>query len=140
MSSSTHGGFFSSLGKADLGIVISTSLPRVRMEGDELTYLVAVTNHGPATATGIQVHDVWSKPSTTFDSSRSSSACASSGVQTADCRVQRLNPGDSTELQITLRVLSLSHDPLVDVATVAGRQIDPNLLNNLALTLTPIAP
>src|ERR1700675_3956696 len=59
MSSSTHGGFFSSLGKADLGIVISTSLPRVRMEGDELTYLVAVTNHGPATATGIQVHDVW---------------------------------------------------------------------------------
>lgn len=132
-----HGGFFSTLGKADLVLAVAASADHVRHEGDTITYVATVTNNGPGTATGVSLSNVWSKPQTTFDGQRSSSRCAGS-VQQVACPIGELVPGQTISFTIVLDVLSLTDDPLIDFMSVAGKQLDPVPDNNRAVVRTKI--
>lgn len=134
-----HGGFFSTLGIADLRLTMTSSPRNVAPQGDRVVYSIEVQNMGPGTATGVVLGDSWSKPDTIFDAARSSPQCSGLGPQQAKCELGTLTPGTIAFLTIVLDVNSANLDfPLVDFAIVSSRQKDPTPDDNRAVNRTAI--
>jgi uncharacterized repeat protein (TIGR01451 family) len=111
---------------ADVAIVKSTASPVV--PGEEATYSLTVTNHGPDTATNVVVSDPL--PSGLSFVSASPECAEASGTVT--CTVASLASGASQTFTVTANVAASADDcaNLRNTATVTNDVFDPNTSNN----------
>ncbi len=116
---------------ADLAIVKTG--PALVTEGDTYSYSLAVTNNGPATATGVTVTDVL--PANTAYVSSSAGCSQASGTVT--CTTGTLASGGSTSFTITVKALSAG-SVIANTGTVAADQFDPNTANNTSTASTTL--
>ncbi|HEX9984262.1 MAG TPA: DUF11 domain-containing protein [Thermoanaerobaculia bacterium] len=117
---------------ADVAIV-KTAPSGTFIGGSNITYTLAVTNNGPAVADDVTVTDVLPPGSTLVSASPS---CT--GTTTVTCAVGTLTSGATANLSITI-TLPQSGGPLVNTATVAATQTDPNLANNTSTATITVA-
>jgi uncharacterized repeat protein (TIGR01451 family) len=110
---------------ADMAIVKTATPNGTVREGDPLTYSLAVTNNGPATATNVIVTDTL-PPDVTYLSSNPPQCSEANGIVT--CLLGTMNNGGTA----TATILTLAAAPgiAINTATVAADQSDPNLANN----------
>ncbi len=118
---------------ADLSVSI-VSTPNPTIVNQILRYTVAVTNNGPATATGVFLTNVL-PASITFISC--SGNCAVNG-QVVTCNVGTLASGAGTAAIISVR--TTASGSILDTATVTGDQLDLNPNNNFASMKTTVLP
>lgn len=116
--------------QADLEITISQS-PVSPFEGDNSTYTMIVTNHGPSSADGIVVTDIL-PAGVTFVSADQS--CDRSG-ETVVCALGSLANNSSASIQLVVN--TPVSGTLTNVAQVSSTTTDTQLANNSAsLTMT----
>jgi uncharacterized repeat protein (TIGR01451 family) len=125
---------------ADLSVAISgpggASLDSVTI-GNNLTYVVIVTNSGPGAATGVTLTDVL--PSTvSIVSANTGQGTILQVGNTLTTSMGTLATGVSAALRIV--VTPDSTGKLVHTATVTGDEIDPNPTNNSAEADTQVNP
>ena len=116
---------------ADLAIVKTG--PALVTEGNTYSYSLAVTNNGPATATGVTVTDVL-PTNTTYVSA---SAGCLQAADTVTCTAGTLASGASTSFTITVTAGS-ALSVINNTGTVAGNQFDPNTANNTSTVRTTL--
>ena len=102
-------------------------------EGNTYSYSLAVTNNGPATATGVTVTDVL--PTNTTYVSASAGCLQAAGTVT--CTAGTLASGASTSFTITVTAGS-ALSVINNTGTVAGNQFDPNTANNTSTVRTTL--
>jgi len=126
---------------ADLAIT-ETGTPNPVVAGQKETYTIAVTNHGPLTATGVIAQDAWwaasgIKGGIAFKSvSATQGSCTQSGAGIS-CDLGSLANGAAAT--ITLVLQPRSKGTLSDTATVSGNEYDPNAGNNSSTVLTTVS-
>ena len=120
---------------ADMAIVKTASPSPNVAEGDTLTYTLAITNNGPATATNVMVTDplptdlIYSSVFTT------AGTCSEAGG-TVTCLLGTMaNAGTAT---VTILTLAGTPGTATNTATVSADQTDPNLLNNTSTQVETI--
>ncbi|MEX1007253.1 MAG: DUF11 domain-containing protein, partial [Acidimicrobiia bacterium] len=122
----------------DLGVEKSDD-PDPVVAGNQLTYTVTVTNHGPADATGVVVTDTLD-PNTTFVSTSLGADCQhAAGVVT--CQIGNLASAAFVNFTITVTVLPgapVGTDTLDNHVEVSGDQPDWNPDNNTDDELTSV--
>ncbi len=111
---------------------IAKTGPALVTEGDNVVYTLTARNLGPTIATGVTVTDPV-PAGTTFVSAGPGCAHAA-GVVT--CTAGTLNPGQTVTFTFTVQAGSGAF--IVNTATIAGNQPDPNLANNTATFTTEI--
>jgi uncharacterized repeat protein (TIGR01451 family) len=112
---------------ADMAIVKTATPANTVPEGDPLTYTLAVTNNGPATATNVIVTDPLPSDVTYLSSSSTLGTC-SQADGTVTCQLgTMINTATAT---VTILTLAAAPGTAVNTATVAADQTDPNLTNN----------
>jgi uncharacterized repeat protein (TIGR01451 family) len=126
---------------ADLSITKSAA-PNPVLSGNRLIYTLTVTNNGPKGATGVTVTDPL-PDSVHFNSVGSSQgSCIRSAAKpvpkdgTVTCSLGNLANGATAS--ITIVVTSTTPGTLTNAATVSGKEIDPNPLNNSATATTSV--
>ena len=123
---------------ADLGISLIDA-PDPILHGTTLTYVAILTNAGPSGATGVTLTDVL-PPDVAFVSSiPGSPTCALAGA-TLTCNMGALAAGATTSVTIKVTVTAPAGSTIVNTATVAANEVDPNPANNSATTTTTVAP
>src|SRR5439155_1628664 len=110
---------------ADLSIV-KTDLADPVTAGDDLTYELAVTNNGPADATGVQTSDTL--PAGTTLVSATGGGTESGGTVTWD--LGSVVNGTTTTVQITVNVNPGRTADLSNTASVTSTTTDPNAAND----------
>ena len=127
---------------ADLSIG-NTATPSPVLSGGRLTYTLTVTNHGPQSATGVDVTD--SLPlSVHFDSvtsakgtcTRTSTTSPKPKDGSVTCNLGTLGSGASAA--ITVVVTATTPGTVTNTAMVAGDKHDPNPANNSATAVTRV--
>ncbi len=111
---------------ADVAIV-KTATPNPATEGTLLTYSLAVTNNGPASATNVTVTDTLPSVMTYLSSNTTQGSCTEAGG-TVTCLLGTMpNAGTAT-----ISILAIPGTPGVvsNTATVTADQTDPNPANN----------
>jgi uncharacterized repeat protein (TIGR01451 family) len=111
---------------ADMAIV-KTATPNPVTEGTPLTYSLAVTNNGPASATNVTVTDTLPSSVTYLSSTSTLGTCSEAGG-IVTCLVGTMaNAGTAT-----ISILTIPGQPGVisNTATVVADQTDSNLANN----------
>ncbi len=124
-------------GSANLSIEITDDRDPVRA-GEELTYTLTITNHGPADAENVVVTNV----APASDSRRFTATCQSGPSQPITCDIGTLANNATAQIDITIRVdaatvKSATGDVISNRATVASTTPDP-LLPNEATESTKI--
>ena len=116
---------------ADLAVVKTG--PTSVVPGSDLTYTVVVTNLGPAQATGVTLSD----PTPVGLTFVSASAPCAAGFP---CILGDLAVGASVTVTVTFNVPGgyTTPNPIVNTATVAGAEPDPNPSNNTDDALTGV--
>jgi uncharacterized repeat protein (TIGR01451 family) len=111
---------------ADMAIV-KTATPNPVTEGTPLTYSLAVTNNGPASATNVTVTDTLPSSVTYLSSTSTVGTCSEAGGIVTCLLGTMANAGTAT-----ITVLTIPGQPGVisNTATVTADQTDPNLANN----------
>ena len=102
-------------------------------EGGAFSYVLTVTNNGPDTATSVVVTDVI-PTNTTFVSA--TAGCVEA-AGTVTCTVASLASSTSTAFTINLTAGSTGTE-IVNTASVAGVESDPNATNNSSTVHTPL--
>ena len=118
--------------QADLMVTksVSNATPNV---GDTITFTVTVTNHGPSSATNVQVNDLLPTGLVYVSSSVSQGNYFST---TGTWTVGNVNNGAQATLTLLAQVASPTAQ--INTATAAADQFDPNSANNTAsATETP---
>jgi len=112
---------------ADLSIS-QVSTPAPVQAGSPLTYTLTIVNNGPSVATGVQVQDLLPEVVAIQSSAASQGLCnEKDGV--VDCDLGVLKVGN--EARVTIRALARTvNATAVNIATVAGDEVDPNAANN----------
>jgi uncharacterized repeat protein (TIGR01451 family) len=120
---------------ADMAIVKTASPSPTVPDGDILTYTLAVTNNGPATATDVTVTD--SLPAdVTYLSAVSTQGTCSEADGTVTCLLGTMN--DASTATVTILTLAGSPGTASNTATVSADQTDPNLTNNTSTQVETI--
>jgi uncharacterized repeat protein (TIGR01451 family) len=114
----------------DLAMAMVASPNPVRA-GVSLTYSVAVSNLGSASATGVVVTDVL--PATVVFLNASASC---SNIGTVTCNLGTLAPAQSA--MITIVVAAYTAGQITNTATASSAQVDAAPANNTATTLTNV--
>ena len=114
--------------EADLEIVKTAVPPAGALDpGEMVTYTITVTNHGPSTATGVEVTDNLpaglTSPATAGD-------CAEASPAVPTCSLGTIAPGTSKSYTITATVDSPAPPMIINTATVDGVEDDPVPGNN----------
>jgi uncharacterized repeat protein (TIGR01451 family) len=111
---------------ADMAIV-KTGTPNPVTEGTPLTYTLAVTNNGPASATNVTVTDTLPSVVTYLSSTTTQGSCSEAGG-TVTCLLGTM----ANAATATITILTLPNAPGVvsNTATVSADQTDPILTNN----------
>jgi uncharacterized repeat protein (TIGR01451 family) len=122
-----HGSSIATITTADLSItkVANATTPPV---GQTLTYLITVSNAGPASATSVVVTDVLPAGLTFQSATPAQGECA--GTTTVTCSLGTIISAASAS--ITLEVTRVSDGALSNTASVVSAQTDTNPLNNAA--------
>ena len=126
---------------ADLSIALSGS-PNAVVSGNQLTYTLTATNHGPRDATGVTVTDPLpdihfnSVSSTQGTCTRSTGTKHSPKGGTVTCSLGGLPNGGSAT--ITIGLTATRPATLTNSASVTGDQQDPELANNSATATTTV--
>ena len=122
---------------ADMAIV-KTATPNPVTEGTPLTYSLAVTNNGPASATNVTVTDLLPSVVTYLSANTTQGSCSEAGG-TVTCLLGTMaNAGTAT---ITILTLPNAPGIATNTATVSADQTDPNTANNTSTqTETVVAP
>jgi uncharacterized repeat protein (TIGR01451 family) len=112
---------------ADMAIVKTATPSPTVADGDTLTYSLAVTNNGPATATNVTVTDPLPSDVTWLQDSTTQGTCSQAGG-TVTCLLGSMNSGATA----TVTILTLAGAPgtATNIATVSADQTDSNLANN----------
>jgi len=92
-----------------------------------ITYTLAVANHGPSTATGVVVADQL-HPSVTFVSATSTQGACSQAGGVVTCSVGTMASGATVTITIVVRPTAVG--TLGNNATVTSQTADPNAANN----------
>ncbi|MGH9144319.1 MAG: choice-of-anchor tandem repeat GloVer-containing protein [Vicinamibacterales bacterium] len=121
---------------ADLTISASGS-PNPALVGGTLTYAVAVTNNGPAAATGVTVSDTLPSGLTFVSASASQGSCGQSGGLVTCALGGLANQAGAT---VTILVQPTAPGTVNNFLTVAGNEIDSAASNNSVLTTTTVNP
>jgi uncharacterized repeat protein (TIGR01451 family) len=117
----------------DLGIV--KTAPAVADRGAPLSYVLAVTNHGPGISSGYNVTD--QVPSAVTDVKTSTAGCTVTGN---DVTCVEGTLADGATFQITVSGTAPdSAQEVTNSATVTGDEVDPNSSNNAASATTTVA-
>jgi uncharacterized repeat protein (TIGR01451 family) len=111
---------------------VAKSGPAATTEGNNVTYTLVATNHGPTTATGVTVSDPVPANSTFVSASPGCALLA--GVVT--CTAGTLAPGASQSFSVTVK--AGSGGSIVNTATIGGNQTDPNGGNNSSTVTTSV--
>ena len=106
--------------------------PATTTEGNNITYTLVATNNGPTTATGVSISDP--VPANSTFVSASPGCSLSAGVVT--CAAGTLASGASQTFTVT--VTAGSGGSIVNTATIAGNQPDPNGGNNSSTVTTSV--
>ena len=122
---------------ADLGV--EKTGPATVGAGDVATYTLTARNAGPSDATGVVVSDQL-PAGTSFEGADPDGACTESdGVVT--CAVGALAAGDEVALQVRLGVpVELGDQTLLNTASIAGEQGDPDPSDNEDTATTEVGP
>jgi uncharacterized repeat protein (TIGR01451 family) len=116
------------LGDADVSLTVSAS-PSPASVGGPIAYGLAVTNAGPARASGVTVTDTL-PPNVQYRSSSGTPGCTQAG-SVVTCHFDRVSPG--TTVYGGINVTATSKNPATtNSATVAADQPDPDVSNNTA--------
>jgi len=112
---------------ADMAIVKTATPSPTVAEGDILTYSLAVTNNGPASATNVIVTDPLPSAVTYLSATTTAGTCSEAGG-TVTCLLGTMaNAGTAT---VTIVTLAGMPSVISNTATVIADQTDPNLNNN----------
>ena len=122
-------------GSADLAIT-KTDSPDPVTAGNNLTYLLTVTNSGPAQATGVVVTDTIPAGVSFVSATPSQGSCGPPNPIT--CNLGTINNGANAT--VTIVVTPTAAGPLSNTATVSGSQSDPNTSNNTDTEGTTVNP
>ncbi len=122
---------------ADVAIV-KTATPNPVTEGTPLTYTLAVTNNGPASATNVTVSDTLPSAVTFLSATTTQGSCSQAGGAVTCLLGTMANAGTAT---ITILTLPNAPGVVSNTATVSADQADSNLANNTSTqTETITAP
>ena len=111
---------------ADVAIV-KTGSPNPVTQGTPLTYTLAVTNNGPASATNVTVADTLPTSVTYLSSNTTQGSCSEAGG-TVTCLLGTMaNAGTAT---VTILTIPGTAGQISNTATVAADQTDSNQSNN----------
>src|SRR5271157_4090038 len=120
---------------ADMAIV-KTGTPNPVTEGSPLTFTLAVTNNGPASATTVTVTDVLPSLLTYLSATTTQGTCSEAGG-TVTCLLGTMaNAGTAT---ITILTIPGTPGVAVNTATVTADQTDPTPANNSSTWTESIA-
>jgi len=111
---------------ADMAIV-KTATPNPVTEGTPLTYSLAVTNNGPASATNVTVTDTLPSSVTYLSSTSTLGTCSEAGGIVSCLLGTMPNAGTAT---ITILTIPGQPGVISNTATVTADQTDPSLANN----------
>jgi len=122
---------------ADMAVV-KTATPNPVTDGTPLTYSLAVTNNGPASATDVTVTDTLPSVVTYLSSNTTQGSCSEAGG-TVTCLLGTMaNAGTAT---ITILTVPNTPGVVTNTATVTADQTDPNVANDTSSqTETILAP
>ncbi len=120
---------------ADVAIV-KTASPNPVLQGDTLTYTLAVTNNGPASATNVTVTDSLPSYVTYLSAQTTTGSCSEAGGMVT-CLLGTMASGDNE----TVTILTTAGTPgtVSNTATVTADQSDPNTGNNSSTQTETIA-
>lgn len=118
---------------SDLSIT-KTSTPPAGRIGQNLTYVLTVTNNGPTQATGVQVTDALPAGLTWVSTTPSQGSC--SGTSTVTCNLGDLASGASATVSIVVTPQAM--DTYVNTATVTSTSVDAKQSNNTATLSTVV--
>ena len=120
---------------ADVAIT-KTATPNPVPQGDPLTYTLAVTNNGPASATNVTVMDTLPSAVTFLSATTTIGTCSEAGG-TVTCLLGTM----ANAATATVTILTIAGTPSVvsNTATVTADQTDSNLANNSATQTETIA-
>jgi fimbrial isopeptide formation D2 family protein/uncharacterized repeat protein (TIGR01451 family) len=118
-------------------LAITKTAPEAVPADGEITYGLHVVNNGPSDATGVKLTDPL--PSgTQFVSA--SEGCSQAGG-TVTCEIGELKFEEERDYKVTVKApLALAGQSLVNTATVAGEQADPESKNNQSTVTTTEGP
>jgi uncharacterized repeat protein (TIGR01451 family) len=120
---------------ADMAIV-KTATPNTNVaDGDTLTYKLAVTNNGPATATNVIVTDTLPTDVTYLSVNTTAGTCSEAGG-TVTCLLGTM--ADAGTATVTVLTLAGAPGTASNTATVSADQSDPNLANNTSTQVETI--
>lgn len=115
--------------RADLSIIAAASADPSAI-GQRLTYTLTVRNGGPAIATGVQLTDDLPRGIALGQITSSQGSCG--GTDPVLCALGTLTSGAAAT--VTIDVIRTEVGTLPNRAAVNGEQLDPNAVNNFALT------
>jgi uncharacterized repeat protein (TIGR01451 family) len=110
--------------------------------GSDTTYTMTVANNGPDAATGVTLTDKLPADVTFVSASPSAANCVPGTGSTVvvTCAIGNLASGSSVPVYITVHVSDRATGLLINSATVAGDQTDPNKANNSATLGSTVNP
>jgi uncharacterized repeat protein (TIGR01451 family) len=118
---------------ADVEIVKTASTSPI-VPGEEATFTLVATNHGPSMATNVRVADQLPEE---FSFASATQGCAEASG-TVTCTIASLAPGASQTFTVTGGVASSLDECLENTATMTTATPDPNVSNNSSTICAPI--
>jgi uncharacterized repeat protein (TIGR01451 family) len=123
-------------GTADLEVTKTTTATTAKV-GDQLTYTITVTNHGPADASGVTVIDDLPDTLTYVSATPSQGTCAEA-TSVVTCELGNLAADATATVQLVATVAA--EGSVANTATVDGDQLDTSIGNNTAVADVSAAP
>ncbi|WP_400999245.1 hypothetical protein [Agromyces sp. GXQ0307] len=127
---------------ADLSI--DKTGPPTAIAGTEITYTLAIENHGPSTAQGVVVTDAVSIGVTIVSVAGSGGGSCNAGVpgdaaRPSECSFGNLAPGATRTMTVVVRILPEFTGELHDDARVGSATFDNDLSDNLDTVVTDVS-
>ncbi len=120
-------------GQTDMGVAITAS-PDPANVGDNVSYTLTATNHGPLAAGGVTVADTIPSGTTYISATPSQGTC--SGLSHLVCDLGVLDAGGAVTLVVVVKTKAAGS--LTDTATVTSSWSDPNPANDSASVTTTV--
>jgi len=119
---------------ADMAIV-KTAAPNPVLQGDPITYTLAVTNNGPATATNVTVTDTLPTQVAFLQVNTTAGTCSEANGMVTCLLGSMANAGTAT---VTILALAGTPGVVSNTAQVSADQTDPNPANNTSTQMETI--